>query len=307
MNISSISKSYNKLDNIGKSLVFIILFLLTISICKLIFKNNNFLDNYTEGFENNDYDNQNMYDKFYTSIYDFIAFDDDKNNFEINKIIELTNPDMNSVILDIGSGMGHHVNSLDKSYCGEIIGIDKSQHMVEHSKKIYPDISASFQIIDITKGKSFPNQHFSHILCLYFTIYYIQDHKMFLQNCFNMLKNDAYMVLHLVNVDGISTLLRPDYVNSVSNDYVPKTTIDFNKFQYTAKLDNSIDDKKVIFKEKFVFKNGKKRTHKHSLYMIDQEIILNYARNVGFIIHGKVNMGDCNYDNHFLYILKKPY
>ena len=86
MNISSISKSYNKLDNIGKSLVFIILFLLTISICKLIFKNNNFLDNYTEGFENNDYDNQNMYDKFYTSIYDFIAFDDDTPRRLLQKI-----------------------------------------------------------------------------------------------------------------------------------------------------------------------------------------------------------------------------
>ena len=41
--------------------------------------------------------------------------------------------------------------------------------------------------------------------------------------------------------------------------------------------------------------------------MNDQEVILNYARSAGFIVHAKVDMTDCDYDNHYLYILKKPY
>jgi 2-polyprenyl-3-methyl-5-hydroxy-6-metoxy-1,4-benzoquinol methylase len=311
MKFNSILKTYTKMDPIGKILLFIVLFLLTISICKVVFKNNS-----NEGFQNDVYSNGNydninknkdMFDNFYASIYDFIAFDEGKNNFEIKKIIELTNPNMNSVILDIGSGMGHHVKALNENYCGEIIGIDKSLDMVNYSKHIHPDISASFQNIDITTGKAFPNQHFSHILCLYFTIYYIQDQKSFLHNCFNMLQNNGFMILHLVNKDAISTLLRPDYVNGVSNNYVPKTTIDFNKFQYISTFDTSVDNKNVVFKEQFTFKNGKKRTHNHSLFMNDQEVILNYARSVGFIIHAKVDMSDCEYDNHYLYILQKPY
>jgi ubiquinone/menaquinone biosynthesis C-methylase UbiE len=295
----------------GKILLFIILFLLTISICKVVFKKNAKEGFKNDIYQNDSYDNTNtntnMFDNFYTSIYDFIAFDQKKNIFEVKKIIELTNPNMNSVILDIGSGMGHHVKALNENYCGDIIGIDKSLAMVDYSKHIYPDISASFQNIDITTGNAFPNQHFSHILCLYFTIYYIQDQKKFLQNCFNMLQNNGYLILHLVNKDGISTLLRPDYVNGVSDNYVPKTTIDFNKFQYISTFDTSVDDKNVIFKEQFTFKNGKKRIHNHSLFMNDQEVILNYARNVGFIIHAKVDMTYCEYDNHYLYILKKPY
>lgn len=311
MKFNSIFKTYTKMDPIGKTLIFIVLFLLTISICKVVFKNNK-----KEGFQNdvyynNNYDNfnknKNMFDKFYASIYDFIAFDEKKNNFEIKQIIKLTNPNMNSVILDIGSGMGHHVKALNENYCGEIIGIDKSVDMVNYSKHIHPDISASFHNIDITNGKAFPNQHFSHILCLYFTIYYIQDQKLFLQKCFNMLQNNGYMILHLVNKDSISTLFRPDYVNGVSNNYVPKTTIDFNKFQYISTFDTSVGDKNVLFKEQFTFKNGKKRTHNHSLFMNDQEIILNYARSVGFIVHAKVDMANCDYDYHYLYILKKPY
>ena len=307
MNFKSILKTYTKLNNIGKILVFIVLFLLTIHICNVVFKNET-RSHYreVEGFDNN-YNQNNMYDDFYASIYDFIAFDNDKNNFEVKKIIEWTNPDMNSVILDIGSGLGHHVKELNEKYCGDIIGIDKSQDMVDYSKHLYPDISASFLNIDITTGSAFPKQHFSHILCLYFTIYYIQDQKLFLQNCFNMLQNNGYLVLHLVNKDNISTILRPDYVNDVLHNYIPKTTIDFNKFQYSSNFDTSLDDKNVVFKEQFVFKNGEKRTHNHNLFMNDPEVILNFVRSVGFIVEGKIDMADCNYENHYLYILKKPY
>lgn len=309
MKLNTILKFYTKMDPIGKILLFIVLLLLSISICKIVFTNNTKENFQNEVYYNDNYNysNNNMFDNFYASIYDFIAYDETKNSFEIKKIIELTNPAADSRILDIGSGTGHHVNALNENYCGDIIGIDKSLDMTNYSKHIYPDISASFQNIDITTSKEFPNQYFSHILCLYFTIYYIKDQKLFLQNCFNMLQNNGYMILHLVNKDAISTLLRPDYVNGVSNNYIPKTTIDFNKFQYISTFDTSVDNKNVIFNEQFTFKNGKKRTHTHSIFMNDQEHILNFARNVGFIVHAKVDMTDCNYDNHYLYILKKPY
>ena len=308
MNLKSISNIYTNLNNIGKILLFIILLLITISLCKIVL-NDKISTNMIEGLEinNGSFHNNNMYDKFYASIYDFIAFDNDKNVFEIKKIIELTSPNMNSTILDIGSGLGHHVNALNENYCGNIIGIDKSQDMIDYSKLLYPDISASFHNIDITTENVMPNQYFSHILCLYFTIYYIQDQKQFLQKCFNMLQNNGYMILHLVNINEIETLFRPDYVNKISDNHNPKTTIEFNKFQYTSNFDTSFDNKRVLFKENFAFKDGKKRTHEHSLFMNDQEIILQYARSVGFIIEGKVNMSDCNYENHFIYILKKPF
>jgi SAM-dependent methyltransferase len=302
MSLKSIQKIYTNISPIGKILFLLAIFLLTISICKLLFSYEP-KSSHIEGF-----DTQIVaYDKFYASIYDFIAFDADKNKFEIDKFVEFTNPNATSVILDIGSGMGHHVKALSDDYCGDIIGVDKSPDMINFSKKLYPDLSGSFLNIDITTGSSFPNQHFSHILCLYFTIYYIDNQKMFLQNCFNWLQNDGYMILHLVDKKSITTLLKPDYVNGITNEFEPKTTIDFNKFQYTSKFEPTSDPNKILFNEEFSFKNGEKKNQSHNLNMNDQEVILNFARSVGFIVHGKIDMNDCNYENHYLYILKKPY
>ena len=104
MKFNSILKTYTKMDPIGKILLFIVLFLFTISICNVVFKNNSKEGFQIDVYQNDNYDNiiknknSNMFDKFYASIYDFIAFNDKKNNFEVKKIIELTNPTMNSVI-----------------------------------------------------------------------------------------------------------------------------------------------------------------------------------------------------------------
>lgn len=305
MSYHSLYIFYFKLNNIAKSLLFIVLFLLVISISKALFHSSS---THLETFENYDTElvNSNLYDDFYASIYDFITFDKSKNDFEIEKIIDLTNPNMNSIILDIGCGMGHHVNALHQNYCGKVYGIDQSYHMVNYAKTLYPDLSGSFFNVDI-RYNNFPQHHFSHILCLFFTIYYIPEQQLFFKNCFNLLQNNGFLILHLVDKNSITTLLRPDYVNGISYNYLPKTTIDFNKFTYSSHLDSSSDSNIILFKEQFAFKNGKKRTHNHSLFLNEHENILNIARKVGFIISSVIDMKSCNYNNHFLYILKKPF
>ena len=52
----------------------------------------------------------------------------------------LTNPDSESlVILDIGSGTGHHVNLFNKNN-NSVIGIDKSPAMIKIAKQNYPEL-----------------------------------------------------------------------------------------------------------------------------------------------------------------------
>ena len=46
---------------------------------------------------------------------------------------------------------------------------------------------------------NFDAQSFTHITCLYFTIYYIKDKTRLFKNCYDWLKPGGYMVLHLVN------------------------------------------------------------------------------------------------------------
>ena len=139
-----------------------------------------------------------IYDDFYTSIYDELVYDNVKNDFEVGEIKRLIKPSQKSRVLDIGSGNGHHVKLLKKNgYNAE--GVDKSSAMVKHAKEKYP--KCSFKQGDVLESMLYPASSFSTITCLYFTIYYINDKKQFFENCYNWLMPGGYLVLHLVNRD----------------------------------------------------------------------------------------------------------
>ena len=53
-----------------------------------------------------------IYDDFYANVYDDLVFNQIKNDYEVGEIVNKTTPDTESLILDIGSGTGHHVKSL---------------------------------------------------------------------------------------------------------------------------------------------------------------------------------------------------
>ena len=107
-------KTYNKLSNFGKILLFIALLLAVIVFFKSIMSKGDGVGR--EGYEQNDQfmfkRGTEVYDDFYATIYDYLVFNEMKNDFEINQIIGKTNPSAESVNLDVGSGTGHHVARL---------------------------------------------------------------------------------------------------------------------------------------------------------------------------------------------------
>ena len=48
------------------------------------------------------------------------------------------------------------------------------------------------------------------------------------------------------------------------------------------------------------------RANKHTLYMETQKHILSLAKNVGFILKGKIDLIGCQYEYQYLYIMYKP-
>ena len=74
------------------------------------------------------YDNSNLYDNFYASVYDKLIYSPEKNAYEITEILNHTKLSKNKNILDIGSGTGHHCY-LFKQQGYNCIGIDKSPAM----------------------------------------------------------------------------------------------------------------------------------------------------------------------------------
>jgi SAM-dependent methyltransferase len=306
---SSINKTYNKLSLWGKILLFVVLLLIIVVLFKPLKKQIGI-----EGFEQDDKfllkTGEGIYDGFYSDIYDYLVYNNIKDSYEVGEIINKTLPTEESIILDVGSGTGHHVADLaSKNY--NVVGMDISPSMINKAKEFYPDYN--FVVGDALKSDNFYPNSFTHILCLYFTIYYLKDKMQFFKNCMNWLKPGGYLVLHLVDRDMFDPILPPGNPlimvspQKYADKRITNTSITFTDFKYDANFDLDDNSDIATFSEKFKFKDsGKVRKNEHKMYMPSHESILQMAEEVGFILQGQVDLLKVAYEYQYLYILVKP-
>lgn len=250
-----------------------------------------------------------IYDDFYANVYDDLIFNQIKNDYEVGEIVNKTTPDTESLILDIGSGTGHHVKSLvDRGFNAQ--GIDISPAMVKQAKSTYPDLD--YRVADALDTMTFPAGSFTHITCLYFTIYYIEDKRRFFENCMQWLMPGGYLTIHLVDRDNFDPIMPAgDPFGVVSpQSYVDKritsTVVKFNDFDYKSNFELRPDDI-AIMNETFKYKNnGNVRKNEHKLYMPTQSRILGLAKGTGFILLSQIDMLRCQYGSQYIYVLQKP-
>jgi SAM-dependent methyltransferase len=307
MNINSLANSYNKTSLWCKILFFISLLLLVI----LTFKG---LDRKREGFEQQDKflfkSGIEVYDKFYADIYDYLVFNNLKDDYEIGWIINNTQPTSHSKILDIGCGTGHHVASLgSKGF--DVLGIDISSSMVAKAKEQFPDYK--FDVVNALNKDSFRENTFSHILCMYFTIYYFENKSQFFSNSYDWLMPGGYLIVHLVDRHQFDPILPPGnplmYVSpqKYAKERITSTKVKFNDFSYSANFELDDNNDKALFVEKFVSDNdGKIRKNEHIMYMPDTQTIVDEALSYGFIVDAKVHLLQCQYEYQYLYVFMKP-
>jgi SAM-dependent methyltransferase len=256
-----------------------------------------------------------IYDDFYADIYDDLVFSKIKNDYEIGKIIEYTKATEKSVILDVGCGTGHHVSSF-LSHGYKATGIDISPSMVKKAKINYPQMN--FQVADALDTMTFTAGAFTHITCLYFTIYYIENKRKFFENCMRWLMPGGFLAVHIVNRDKFDPILpagSPFGVISPQNytkKRITSTTVKFDQFEYKSnfvlkdKIKKAHDPNALMVETFKNNKNGNVRRNEHRLYMLTQAEILDIAKAAGFIVHSKVDLLKCQYENQYVYILQKP-
>ena len=284
-----------------------ILIILAILLIVLIFLNIVRNMNNSENFESKqstftDFDNNNLFDNFYTNIYDKLHNDDNKNNIIINIIKKKCNIKKTSTILDIGCGTGEIVSKLSEF---NIIGLDKSSSMIKLCKEKYPE--NNFILADILNNSKLNyNYEYSHVLCLNYTIYYIDNRKLFFRNIYDILLPNGIFVLHLVNKQQFNRTINKCKIDKFNPskylDNKPiKSNITFDDFDYNCIY--KIEDNKGIIDETFSFKNSSIRKNTHTLILDNNRIILNEATNVGFIIEGQIKIN--KNDGEYLFILKK--
>lgn len=254
---------------------------------------------------------KDVYDNFYSDIYDELVYDSVKNNYEVGELERITKMEPNkSIILDIGSGTGHHMNIWKKKGYN-IKGIDTSKAMIEKAKTRYSDLDIKQG--NVSDAMNFQQNIFTHINCLYFTIYYIKNKKTFFENCFQWLKPGGYLSLHLVNRNMFSPILNSaDPLQLVSpQKYTKKritnSIVKFKDFQYKADFKLNPEKNKANFEEVFKDdKTGHIRKNEHNFYMPTQKNILSVAKECGFNLLGKIDMVNIQYEYQYIYILYKP-
>jgi SAM-dependent methyltransferase len=290
------------------------------------------LSSHVEGFEQQDkykvYENDTIYDNFYADIYDELFIQPNKIEAEVDEIIHITGAlegserdKKNFKICDMGCGRGHHVHQLKKKGAMSVVGCDKSDAMLQNARDLYP--TCKFIKGDFMKPMLFSEEEFNVLTCFYFTVYYVQDKRAFLRNCYQWLKPEGYLILHLVDRNHFDPVVpggKPLFIVSpqkYAKERITNSLVKFRSFQYKSDFTAPPPSKKGggggtgeknigKFVEKITDdKTGKVRENIHTYYMPTNREMLEIAKEVGFTVTGQVDLIHVLNEYQYLYILKK--
>lgn len=253
---------------------------------------------------------EEIYDTFYTQIYDDLFFKQFSTQFEVGTIINETSPTRQSIILEIGSKTGNLLGLLKEKGYDNLTGLETTQEMVEKAKENYPDID--FKKGNAAKTMIFDSASFTHIMIMNLTFYHFQDQRQLLQNCFDWLKPGGYIIINLVNKDLFNPLppaSNPLFLISpqrFAKKRMTKGVVKFNNFNYESNFFIFPNDM-VKFSEIFEdTTTGNVRQNELGLFMPKQMTIISMAQEIGFISLSKIDLVKGQKEYQYLYIFYKP-
>jgi SAM-dependent methyltransferase len=257
-------------------------------------------------------ENGETYDDFYGEIYDNLMLPEERVTYEMDIILRTLQPDKPySNMLDIGSGTGILVKYLkDKGY--NAYGVDKSKDMVNISKSRY-DID--IKCTNVEQAMAYDRSLFTHIFCMNFTIYEMENKTQMLKNCYYWLQNNGYLILHLAEKEKFNTIIPGgksailDSIKQLGDNRVTTTIIDFSDFLYKSEFNVCDDTKKdMIHKETFTDKlTNNIRQNERLLHFDTFDEIIGIALNAGFTAKGYFTMenGPSRDVHQRIYILER--
>jgi SAM-dependent methyltransferase len=240
-----------------------------------------------------------LYERVFNSIDRFNM------DYDMIKKLTLSNYKKDIAILDAGCGVGQHYNLLYKDY-KNTIGVDKSENMLKRAKIKTP--TGNYILGDLANENLFMPGKFSHILCLYDTLYHNNSEtemQLILSNLYYWLKKDGIVCLHIIDVDKIDPGPR-EFTQYYHDDKNRKHAITyFDKFTHDAYWEKSNKNNLVIYNQKYLLENGNKLVKGYKFYIPPKNDIIKMVQDANFKIIDIVELKNAGIDDIDLYILKK--
>lgn len=253
-----------------------------------------------------------IYDDFYASIYPQLFHHPERHEFEQNQLQELIFSDWPASdcrVLDVGCGLAPYapwVLERDMSYTG----LDASASMLHQAKKQGAQ-GAQWIQGDVMEPSTLSPKSFSHILCMYFTVYQFRDLDRLLRNLFSWTRPGGYVVLHVVDPERFDPVLDaaspfPAFsIQKYANRRVTSSEVAFDKFKYQCRFQKDPSEDEASFDEIFTLTDGTKRRHRHTLFMPKVKTMQQLAAGAGFREVDLVDLLPCHFEYQYLLVLQR--
>lgn len=248
-----------------------------------------------------------VYDEFYCEVYNQLFYSEKMIGATVGWIYTKSLQDMDPKdvhILDCGCGTGTFLRTIrDLDY--RIDGLDQSRYMIRRSKKFNPTltcIEGNFEDPSIIREATY-----THITCLFFSIYYSKNLNTVFANFARWLKPKGYLFIHVVKRNKFDTMLERasssismyDPIRHNQGQRVKRSVVKFKEFTYTSNW--NFNGKSATFQEEFNFHDRPyRRYQEHHFVLWDINYIINSARRAGFSYLGKMDLMLISYDYNYI-------
>ena len=268
------------------------------------------------------FENEELFDEFYSSVYDNLTQLSGRYPQEVALIINQwkKTSDLDTMdVLDCGCGTGIATVLFGKMGVNSIIGLDKSESMLRRARSVTllaanlpkdKRESISFLNGDMNQQYTFSGGQFSHATLLFFTVYYSNDPTGLFRNLFHWIRPGGQLAIEVVNKYKFDPLLESaspfvgTTVQKYSKKRVTKSKVEFDKFSYEAEFD--LLDPTAEFREVFRFADKSVRRQRHTLHMRDINEFVHVAQTTGWNYNGYIDLLSAGFEYAYILMFTHP-
>ena len=267
-------------------------------------------------------DPQLIYDEFYAGVYDQLSNQVQRSQAKVallSSIWKKGSPNMKEwSVLDAGCGTGHATAAFAKLNAGRTVGIDSSAAMIRNAETVVLPASKltdeqkqtiQWRVDTLVNPSACAAGEFTHVVCLYFTFYYLKDQEEFFRHMNMWTKQGGKLVVEVVNKHKFDPILESASpflgfsLQKYTQERIRKSKVTFDKFDYEAEF--MLTDPKAEFYETFRFKNNHIRRQKHQFLMPDIKDIIEMGKRAGWTYKGYQDLNPLGFEYGYLLLFEK--